>query len=196
MTSLSGCEWLPLRLSVWSDLEGILLPNRLSWQTHFMANAEPRVLRWPSRAFVGAVFQSGFKRIIATGYNGEFLRLITVTVGHYMERWCWHIRTVQNECPHQYCQRGFLTKNTEIYVTHFPCINCTKLSCKLVLRLHTRPIIGPIPLRLNWWNKGVSYLQHDVPEVHLRWMTSLFFEKSHEDWAWIYKHWAMHHLWW
>ncbi len=46
------------------------MPNRLSWQDYFMANAELISKRSTcDRAFVGAVLVKD-KRIIATGYNG------------------------------------------------------------------------------------------------------------------------------
>ena len=55
------------------------MPNRLSWQDYFMANAELISKRSTcDRAYVGAVLVKD-NRIIATGYTVGFLRLITVT---------------------------------------------------------------------------------------------------------------------
>ena len=62
------------------------MPNRLSWQDYFMANAELISKRSTcDRAFVGAVLVKD-KRIIATGYNGGVSETDNCNeVGHYME---------------------------------------------------------------------------------------------------------------
>ena len=62
------------------------MPNRLSWQDYFMANAELISKRSTcDRAFVGAVLVKD-KRIIATGYNGGVSEADNCNeVGHYME---------------------------------------------------------------------------------------------------------------
>ena len=113
------------------------MPNRLSWQDYFMANAELISKRSTcDRAFVGAVLVKD-KRIIATGYNGGVSETDNCNeVGHYMEDGhC--IRTVHAEMNAliQCAKEGISTKNTEIYVTHFPCINCnTYAALGLLLR--------------------------------------------------------------
>ena len=104
------------------------MPNRLSWQDYFMANAELISKRSTcDRAFVGAVLVKD-KRIIATGYNGGVSETDNCNeVGHYMEDGhC--IRTVHAEMNAliQCAKEGISTKNTEIYVTHFPCNECAK----------------------------------------------------------------------
>ena len=118
------------------------MPNRLSWQDYFMANAELISKRSTcDRAFVGAVLVKD-KRIIATGYNGGVSETDNCNeVGHYMEDGhC--IRTVHAEMNAliQCAKEGISTKNTEIYVTHFPCLNCTKqllqVGCKRVVYIH------------------------------------------------------------
>ena len=74
------------------------MPNRLSWQDYFMANAELISKRSTcDRAFVGAVLVKD-KRIIATGYNGGVSETDNCNeVGHYME---------DGHCPYPMCQRG------------------------------------------------------------------------------------------
>ena len=147
------------------------MPNRLSWQDYFMANAELISKRSTcDRAFVGAVLVKD-NRIIATGYNGGVSETDNCNeVGHYMEDGhC--IRTVHAEMNAliQCAKEGISTKNTEIYVTHFPCINCTKallqaIVVKITYQANYRPRAFAIELMEQ---KGVSYVQHDVPEVHL-----------------------------
>ena len=88
------------------------MPNRLSWQDYFMANAELISKRSTcDRAFVGAVLVKD-KRIIATGYNGGVSETDNCNeVGHYMEDGhC--IRTVHAEMNalSNVPKRGFLQK--------------------------------------------------------------------------------------
>ena len=147
------------------------MPNRLSWQDYFMANAELISKRSTcDRAFVGAVLVKD-KRIIATGYNGGVSETDNCNeVGHYMEDGhC--IRTVHAEMNAliQCAKEGISTKNTEIYVTHFPCINCTKALLQAgIVKITYKANYRPHPFAIELMKqKGVSYLQHDVPEVHL-----------------------------
>ena len=62
------------------------------------------------------------------------------------------IRTVHAEMNAliQCAKEGISTKNTEIYVTHFPCINCTKALLQAgIVKILTRPIIDRTHLRLS-----------------------------------------------
>ena len=81
------------------------------------------------------------------------------------------IRTVHAEMNAliQCAKEGISTNNTEIYVTHFPCLNCTKallqagitkITYKTAYRMH------PFAIEL-MEKKGVGYYQHDVPELTL-----------------------------
>ena len=145
--------------------------ERLSWQDYFMANAELISKRSTcDRAYVGAVLVKD-KRIIATGYNGGVSETDNCNeVGHYME--AGHcIRTVHAEMNAliQCAKEGISTKNTEIYVTHFPCINCTKALLqagvkKITYKADYRPNALAIELMKQ---KGVDYIQHDVPHIIL-----------------------------
>ena len=147
------------------------MADRLSWQDYFMANAELISTRSTcDRAFVGAVLVKD-NRIIATGYNGGVAATDNCNeVGHQMdEHHC--IRTVHAEMNAliQCAKEGISTNNTEIYVTHFPCINCTKSLLqagikKITYKANYRP--HPFTIEL-MEEKGVSYVQHDVPEVNL-----------------------------
>lgn len=85
-------------------------------------------------------------RIIATGYNGGVSATDNCNeAGHYMEDGhC--IRTVHAEMNAliQCAKEGISTDGTEIYVTHFPCINCTKALLqagitKITYKAHYRP---------------------------------------------------------
>ena len=143
--------------------------ERLSWTDYFMANAELISKRSTcDRAFVGAVLVKD-KRIIATGYNGGVSATENCNeAGHQMDDGhC--IRTVHAEMNAliQCAKEGISTNNTEIYVTHFPCINCTKALLqagikKITYKANYRP--HPFAIKL-LEDKGVPYYQHDVPLV-------------------------------
>ncbi|AND78668.1 deoxycytidylate deaminase [Streptococcus pantholopis] len=145
--------------------------QRLSWQDYFMANAELISKRSTcDRAFVGAVLVKN-NRIIATGYNGGVSETDNCNeVGHQMDDGhC--IRTVHAEMNAliQCAKEGISTNNTEIYVTHFPCINCTKALLQAGIKKITyKANYNPHPFAIELLKaKHVPYVQHDVPELKL-----------------------------
>lgn len=102
--------------------------NRIKWDQYFMAQSHLLALRSTcTRLTVGATIVRD-KRIIAGGYNGS------VSGGtHCIDEGCYvvdnHcIRTVHAEINAllQCAKFGVPTENAEIYVTHFPCLQCTK----------------------------------------------------------------------
>ncbi len=80
------------------------------------------------RAMVGAVLVRE-KRILTTGFNGSPANLPHCDeVGHLLvEGHC--VRTIHAEANAiiQAALHGVSTKGATCYVTHFPCINCTKM---------------------------------------------------------------------
>ena len=104
--------------------------KRKSWNTYFMDMAVEVAQRSTcDRAFVGCVLVNERNRVIATGYNGSAGSGTAQCneVGHTMrDNHC--IATVHAEmnaiCDCAY--EGKSTKNSTAYITHFPCINCTK----------------------------------------------------------------------
>lgn len=102
--------------------------ERLSWEDYFMCQAILLASRSTcDRASVGTVLVKD-KRIIATGYNGSVNgESHCDDKGHLMvDNHC--IRTVHSEvnAVTQCARFGVETENAEVYVTHFPCLNCTK----------------------------------------------------------------------
>lgn len=102
--------------------------ERISWQQYFMAQCHLIAERSTcTRLMVGAVIVRN-NRIIASGYNGS------VADGtHCIDEGCYvvdnHcIRTVHAEANAllQCARFGIATENTEIYVTHYPCVHCCK----------------------------------------------------------------------
>ncbi|WP_163970059.1 ComE operon protein 2 [Oceanobacillus halotolerans] len=102
--------------------------ERISWDQYFMAQSNLLALRSTcARLMVGATIVRE-KRIIAGGYNGS------VSGGvHCIDEGCYVIdghcvRTVHAEANAllQCAKFGVPTKDAEMYVTHFPCLQCCK----------------------------------------------------------------------
>jgi len=102
--------------------------ERISWDQYFMAQSHLLALRSTcTRLTVGATIVRD-KRIIAGGYNGS------ITGGeHCIDHGCYvvdnHcIRTIHAEMNAilQCAKFGVPTEGAEIYVTHFPCLQCCK----------------------------------------------------------------------
>lgn len=102
--------------------------QRISWDEYFMAQSHLLSLRSTcSRLSVGATIVKD-KRIVSGGYNGSIKGDehcidvgCKVVVGH-----C--VRTIHAEINAilQCSKFGVGTEGATIYVTHFPCLNCTK----------------------------------------------------------------------
>lgn len=102
---------------------------RISWHEYFMAQAKLISLRGTcSRLYVGSVITRD-RRVIAGGYNGSISG-----DAHCLDVGCKVIdghcvRTIHAEqnALMQCSKFGVPTNGAEIYVTHFPCLHCTKL---------------------------------------------------------------------
>ncbi|WP_368652140.1 ComE operon protein 2 [Ornithinibacillus sp. 4-3] len=102
--------------------------DRIAWDQYFMAQSTLLALRSTcTRLMVGATIVRD-KRIIAGGYNGSVSGSV-----HCIEDGCYIVdghcvRTVHAEANAllQCAKFGVPTDNAEIYVTHFPCLQCAK----------------------------------------------------------------------
>ncbi|SHF67503.1 ComE operon protein 2 [Ornithinibacillus halophilus] len=102
--------------------------DRISWDQYFMAQSQLLALRSTcTRLMVGATIVRD-KRIIAGGYNGSVSGSV-----HCVDDGCYVIdghcvRTVHAEANAllQCAKFGVPTDNADIYVTHFPCLQCCK----------------------------------------------------------------------
>jgi dCMP deaminase len=112
--------------------------ERISWNQYFMAQSHLLSLRSTcTRLMVGATIVRE-KRIIAGGYNGS------ISGGsHCSEEGCFLVdnhcvRTIHAEINAiiQCAKFGVSTEGSEIYVTHFPCLNC----CKAIIQSGIRKI--------------------------------------------------------
>jgi len=102
--------------------------DRIPWNQYFMAQSHLLALRSTcTRLMVGATIVRD-KRIIAGGYNGSVSGSV-----HCIDEGCYLIdghcvRTVHAEANAllQCAKFGVPTDGADIYVTHFPCLQCAK----------------------------------------------------------------------
>ena len=105
-----------------------MVDQRIPWNQYFMAQAVLLSLRSTcTRLEVGATLVKD-RRIIAGGYTGA-----VSGDNHCIDHGCYvvdgHcIRTIHAEMNAllQCAKLGISTDGAEIYVTHFPCLHCTK----------------------------------------------------------------------
>ncbi|MDO5725487.1 MAG: deaminase [Tissierellia bacterium] len=103
--------------------------TRLSWDKYFVEITKMVAQRSTcDRAIVGCVIVNADNRIVSTGYNGSVTgNPHCDDVGHTMrDGHC--IATIHAEMNALlYCAKeGISVKDCKCYVTHFPCLNCTK----------------------------------------------------------------------
>lgn len=111
-----------------NTVEGERKLERISWEQYFIAQAHLVALRSTcTRLMVGAIIVRE-NRIIASGYNGS-----VSDSTHCIDDGCYIVdghcvRTVHAEANAllQCAKFGVPTNETEIYVTHFPCLQCCK----------------------------------------------------------------------
>lgn len=123
------------------------MSGRISWHEYFMAQAKLIALRATcTRLMVGAVIVRD-RRVIAGGYNGSIAGdEHCIDVGcKIRDGHC--IRTIHAEqnALMQCAKFGVSTDGAELYVTHFPCLNCTKL----LIQAGIKHIYYEIPYRVD-----------------------------------------------
>lgn len=105
--------------------------KRKDWHNYYMGIALEVASRGTcDRAFVGAVIVDEEKRVVATGYNGSPGSGLghCIDVGHTMrDGHCIATVHAEQNAIADCARSGKSTKGATIYVTHFPCLSCTKL---------------------------------------------------------------------
>lgn len=112
--------------------------ERIPWDQYFMAQSHLLALRSTcTRLSVGATIVRD-KRIIAGGYNGSI-----AGGDHCVDKGCYVIdhhcvRTIHAEMNAilQCAKFGVPSSGAEIYVTHFPCLQC----CKAIIQAGIKSI--------------------------------------------------------
>ena len=141
--------------------------TRPTWDSYFMKIAEDVALRSTcDRAMVGAVLVKD-KHIISTGYNGSPAGLEHCDdVGHLMvDGHC--VRTVHAEVNAiiQAAVFGLATRDAVCYVTHFPCLNCTKtLINARISKLIYKNAYRVDPIALEFLQKANIVVEQYKPE--------------------------------
>ncbi|OLS03028.1 deoxycytidylate deaminase [Tissierella creatinophila] len=105
------------------------MSNRKSWKEYFMEITNLVATRSTcDRALVGCLLVNDDNRIVSTGYNGSVKKNPHCDdIGHKIrDSHC--IATIHAEINALlYCAKeGISVKDCTAYVTHFPCLNCTK----------------------------------------------------------------------
>lgn len=104
---------------------------RQNWHNYFMKIALTVAERSTcDRAYVGAVIVDAERRVVATGYNGSAGSGVDhcLDIGHTMrDNHCIATVHAEQNAIADCARTGKSTMNASIYVTHFPCLNCTKL---------------------------------------------------------------------
>lgn len=104
--------------------------KRQNWTHYFMNLARLAAERSTcDRANVGAVLVNRDNRIVATGYNGSVGRKTPhcSEVGHAMrDGHCIATQHAELNCISYCAKEGIPIRDCVIYVTHFPCLHCTK----------------------------------------------------------------------
>ena len=102
--------------------------QRISWDEYFMAQSHLLSLRSTCSRLSGGATIVKDKRIVSGGYNGSIKGdEHCIDVGcKVVEGHC--VRTIHAEINAilQCSKFGVGTEGATIYVTHFPCLNCTK----------------------------------------------------------------------
>ncbi len=128
-------------------------PGRPSWDEYFMATTLLIASRSPcERLHVGCVLVSGgdeSNRIIAAGYNG-FLpgspHISRLRDGHEQGT----VHAEQNAIADA-ARRGISVQGATAYISHFPCVHCTKILAAAGIRkvkFHFKYRCDPIAMEL------------------------------------------------
>lgn len=101
---------------------------RMSWEEFFATQSRVMALRSTcSRLAVGCVIVRD-KRMIASGYNGSIVGDVhCIDVGcRIVDGHCVRAIHAEQNAILQCARFGISTEGADIYVTHLPCLQCTK----------------------------------------------------------------------
>ena len=142
---------------------------RKSWNEYFMEITEMVASRSTcDRAFVGCVLVNKDHRIVSTGYNGSVTGNPHCSeVGHTMrDGHC--IATIDAEMNALlYCAKeGIPVKGCTAYITHFPCLNCSKALIQAgIEKIYYKHAYRVDDYALSLFEKNGVQLQQIAPEA-------------------------------
>ncbi len=102
--------------------------TRMSWHEFFASQSKVMAMRSTcTRLSVGCVIVRD-KRMIASGYNGSITGDVHCTdVGcKIVDGHCIRAIHAEQNALLQCARFGIATQNADLYVTHLPCLSCTK----------------------------------------------------------------------
>ncbi|WP_078807850.1 ComE operon protein 2 [Pilibacter termitis] len=153
--------------------------ERIPWDQYFMGQSVLLALRSTcDRLAVGATIVRD-KRVIAGGYNGSVSGEV-----HCIDEGCYMVdghcvRTIHAEMNAilQCAKFGVNTEGAEIYVTHFPCLSCTKQILQAGIK------------KINYLNdyKNDPYAEHLIQQVGVEVKKVTLEEKYFADLPFDYK---------
>lgn len=145
------------------------MEKRIPWDQYFMTQSVILSMRSTCpRLTVGAMIVRD-QRTIAGGYNGSVSGDV-----HCIDEGCLIVdghcvRTVHAEMNAilQCAKFGIDTSNAEIYVTHFPCLPCTKMIIQAGIKgIHYLKDYHNNPYSLELINRaGIALEQVDMPDI-------------------------------
>lgn len=115
-------------LNMVDNIESLITKNntRISWDEYFMSITLLASCRSScDRLHVGCVIVDDEHRIISVGYNGYLANVrhkSRVRDGHEQST----VHAEQNAVAYA-AKNGVSLNNTKAYISHYPCINCTKI---------------------------------------------------------------------
>ena len=151
-----------------------ILDNRINWDQYFMTQATLLSLRSTcTRLSVGAIIVRDH-RVIAGGYNGSVSGDV-----HCLDEGCYLVdghclRTIHAEMNAvlQCAKFGVATANSDIYVTDFPCLQCTKMllqagikSINYLRNYHNNDYAVQLLKRKNVSVKQIKFSAEDINKV-------------------------------
>jgi dCMP deaminase len=106
--------------------------NRVNWNEYFMSTALLISSRSScSRLHVGCILVKN-NRIISSGYNGFLPKAPheSIVINNHEQATIHAEQNAITDCA----KRGVSTDNCIAYITHYPCINCTKslIACGVI----------------------------------------------------------------
>lgn len=146
--------------------------DRLTWDQYFMKLAVNVAARGTcDRAYVGCVIVNDDNRIVTTGYNGSIKgNPHCDDIGHTMrDGHC--IATIHAEMNALlYCAKeGIAVNGCRAYVTHFPCLNCTKSLIQAgIKKIYYKEAYRVDDYALELLQRNdIEYVQIDFPDENL-----------------------------
>ncbi|MCM3161854.1 ComE operon protein 2 [Metabacillus litoralis] len=158
--------------------------SRISWNQYFMSQSHLLAMRSTcTRLAVGATIVRD-KRIIAGGYNGSIAGGV-----HCSDEGCYVIdnhcvRTIHAEMNAllQCAKFGVPTDGAEIYVTHFPCLQC----CKALIQAGIKTVYYAVDYKNHPYAIEL-FQQANVKVEHVNLENTSFENKNKEKEAFVFE---------